>query len=134
MSKLWVFGGDIELITTTVSCQNEPTKAKLIQSLKVMDLDKNECTAFTQRFSIKSLPVSNSEVPSKVSLPNCGCLDSITLPELDADVGLLIGSDYSTTLQPRTSKQSQEGWPFANKTLLGWVVVSPTFPQVNEYD
>ena len=123
-------GGDVQLMTTTISCQNQPTKAKLVQNLKVLDLDENEYTVLTQCFSTKSLPVSNSEIPSKVDLSNCGYLDGIALPYLDADVGLLIGSDYPNILQPRAFKQSQEGGPFAYKTLLGWVVVGPTSPKL----
>ena len=57
-------------MTTSISSRNQPTKAKLVQNLKVLDLDKNECTVLTQCFSIKSLPVSNSEIPSKVDLSN----------------------------------------------------------------
>ena len=127
-------GRDVQLMTTTISSENQPTKAKLVQNLKVLDLDENECTVLTQSFSIKSLPVSNSEIPLKVDLSNCGYLDGIALPDIDADVELLIGSDYPKILQPRAFKQSQKGGPFAYKTLLGWVVVGPTSPQVNKYN
>ena len=57
-----------KLMTTTISCQKSPMKAKLVQNLKVLDLDENKCVALTQCFSIKSLPVSNSQIPSNVDL------------------------------------------------------------------
>ena len=44
LSKLKVTICNVQLMTTTISSQNQSTKAKLVQNLKVWDMDENECT------------------------------------------------------------------------------------------
>ena len=47
LAKLKVTGCDVLLMTTTISGQNQPRKAKFIQNLMVLDLDEYECTVLT---------------------------------------------------------------------------------------
>ena len=49
------------------------------------------------------------------------------MPKLNANVGLLIGCNYSQVLQPLEVIPSQNGGPYALKTLLGWSVIGPRF-------
>ena len=47
------------------------------------------------------------------------------IPNIDADVGLLIGSDAPEILEPKQVIPSQNGGPYATRTTLGWVVNGP---------
>ena len=44
---------------------------------------------------------------------------------IDADVGLLIGSEESRALEPREIKSGNHGEPYSTRTDLGWVVNGP---------
>ena len=52
-------------------------------------------------------------------------LSGIEIKSIDADIGLLIGSDVPQALQPCEIRQSQNGGPFATRTALGWVLNGP---------
>ena len=86
----------------------------------------------SQWFSIKSLPIFESEISSKVNLSKWGYVDQIPVRDLDAKVGLLIGSDYPQVLQPHEVVRSQNNGPFAYRTLLGWVVTKPSYLEAIE--
>lgn len=47
------------------------------------------------------------------------------IPNIDVDVGLLIGSDIPVILKPKQVIPSQNGGPYATRTTLGWVVNGP---------
>ena len=99
----------------------------LIQNLT----DENEHVVLSQCFSIKSLPISKSKISSKVDLSKWGYLYQIPVHDLDAKVGLLIGSDYPQVLQPHEVVRSRNNGTFTYRTLLGWVVTGPSFSRSN---
>ena len=48
------------------------------------------------------------------------------IPNIEADVGLLIGSDDAPEiLEPKQVIPSQNGGPYATRTTLSWVVNGP---------
>ena len=47
------------------------------------------------------------------------------MPEIDAEVGLLIGSDVPEALQPFEVRPSENGGPFATRTVFGWLLNGP---------
>ena len=49
------------------------------------------------------------------------------MPKVNANVGLLIGCNYPQVLQPLEVISSQNGGPYALKTLLEWSVIGPRF-------
>lgn len=52
-------------------------------------------------------------------------LKGINVQQIEAAIGLLIGSDVPQALQPMEFKASKNGGPFATRTMLGWVINSP---------
>ena len=48
------------------------------------------------------------------------------------EVSLLIGANCVRSLEPREVISSQNGSPYALKTLLGWCVVGPMINQTKE--
>ena len=131
LNELNVTGREVRLKTTTIAGCNVATNSMLIQNLTVSDFNENEHVVLPQCFSIKSLPISESEISSKVDLSDWNYLDQIPVHNLDAQVGLLIGSDYPQILQPHEVIRSQNSGPFAYRTLLGWVVTGPNFSRDN---
>ena len=104
------------------------TNAQLIQNLEeVCDFNENEHVVLSQCFSFKSLPILKNEIPTKLDASNWVYLNHISMPKLNANVGLLIGCNYPQVLQPLEVIPSQNGGPYALKTLLGWSVIGPRF-------
>ncbi len=52
-------------------------------------------------------------------------MNGINLESIQADIGLLIGSNVLQALQPCEIRQSQNGGPFATRTVLRWVLNGP---------
>ena len=52
-------------------------------------------------------------------------LKDINLPNIDAEVELLMGSDVLKALEPQEVKRSEDGGPYAVRTLLGWTINGP---------
>jgi hypothetical protein len=44
---------------------------------------------------------------------------------VDAEVGLLIGSDVPEALEPKETIKSQGRGPYATRTIFGWIINSP---------
>ena len=59
-------------------------------------------------------------------------LVGIEIPQIDADVGLLIGSDVPEALQPLEVRRSNNGGPFAARTIFGWVLNGPLGRTLNQ--
>lgn len=68
------------------------------------------------------MPVNTTYKIKKENLTNWSYLDQIDIPEIQAEVELLIGTNASKLLEPWEVVNSQGDGPFAIKTLLGWVV------------
>lgn len=70
----------------------------------------------------KTMPVSASNITNNEFLRKWPYLDHIHIPEIPAEVELLIGTNAYQLLEPWEVVNSQGDGPFAIKTLLGWVV------------
>ena len=127
LNELNVTGRYVQLTTTTISNRNVATNAQLIQNLEVCDFNENEHVGLSQCFSLKSLPILKNEIPTKLDASNWDYLNHISMPKLNANVGLLIGCNYPQVLQPLEVIPSQNGGPYALKTLLGWSVIGLRF-------
>lgn len=73
-------------------------------------------------YTQKTMPVSTSNITSTEFLRKWPYLDHIHIPEIPAQVELLIGTNASQLPEPWEVVNSQGDGPFAIKTLLGWVV------------
>ena len=76
-------------------------------------------------FSTPVLPISSESVPRQEDVDRWSHLKGIRIAEIDARVGLLIGHDVPKALEPKEVKESQDGGPYATRTLLGWAINGP---------
>ena len=76
-------------------------------------------------FSTPKLPVSSESVLRQEDVDRWPHLKGVTVAEINADVGLLIGHDVPKALEPKEVRESQNGGPYAAKTLLGWASNGP---------
>ena len=60
-------------------------------------------------------------------------LMGIDLPRIEAEIGLLIGSDVPRAMKPKEVRQSNNGGPFAMRTILGWMLSGPLGRKETKY-
>jgi hypothetical protein len=68
------------------------------------------------------LPISRGHIPTNNDLAHWSHLDGISLPEIDSDVGLLIGNNVPDAYTPLELKTGPRGSPHGARSLLGWIV------------
>ncbi|KAK3710896.1 hypothetical protein QZH41_016322 [Actinostola sp. cb2023] len=65
-------------------------------------------------------------------MSTAGHILGIKIPSIEAEIGLLIGSDAPQILQPKEVRESENGGPYATLTVLGWVLNGPLGREKNK--
>ena len=91
----------------------------------MFDLDRNNFVELPLLISKKELPLSTEDIPTQKDVERWPHLRGLNIPQLDVSVGLLIGNDNHTLLEPRDAMSSQDGGPYAVRTTLGWAINCP---------
>ena len=104
--------------------ENSAVDCSLV-SLQISDLNRSRFIDLPMVFSRPNLPISTNTISKQEDVSHWPYLQGINIPEINAEIGLLIGSDVPQALQPIKVRQSRNGGPFATKTALGWVLNGP---------
>ena len=123
-NQLNVSGSSTNLSLTTIQGENTPVQCSLV-SLVVSDLNDMNHVDLPMVYSRPSLPISPDAIGKEEDIHRWPHLKGLSLPEIDAEIGLLIGSDVPEALQPIEVRPSENGGPFATKTVFGWVLNGP---------
>ena len=94
-----------------------------VVSLEVLDLVGENLFELPVVFTRPSLPVTTESSANQQDVQRWQYLSEVKIPNIDADVSLLIGSDTPEILEPKQVIPSQNGGPYATRTTLGWVVI-----------
>eukprot|EP00794_Sanderia_malayensis_P011533 gene11533-12724_t len=124
LQELNVEGKKTKLSLTTIQNENVPTHCSVV-NLEIYDLSKKNLVELPKVFSTPSLPISTSSISRQVDVDRCPHLKGIHVKNINADIGLLIGSDVPEALQPKEVRESRNGGQFASRTMLGWVLNGP---------
>ena len=84
-----------------------------VVNLEILDLNEEHMVELRKVFSRPNLPISRENVANQHVVDRWPRLRGIDIPSVDAEVGLLIGSDVPEALQPREVRKSKDGDPFA---------------------
>ena len=87
-----------------------------------MDLDEQHVIPLPVLFSKDRIPVTRSHTPINDDIRSWPHLRDINLPQIDADVGLLIGNNIPDVTIPLEVKLGPHGSPHAFRLPLGWTV------------
>lgn len=71
------------------------------------------------------MPVTPRSIPKQNDLMHWAYLSKVTIPSISSKVELLFGMNAPHLLEPWEIINSQNGGPYAVKTVLGWVVNGP---------
>ena len=96
-----------------------------LTGLTISDLDENVFIELPALYTRPGIPVSKDDIPKQVDVDRWPYLSGVSLPDVEAGVGLLIASDVPMALDPLEVKHSQDGGPYASRTSLGWVINGP---------
>ena len=113
---------EIDISTTTLTDSNKQERVYILRGLKIMDMSQSDCFTLNPLFSTKGLPVS-SDIPKPQDIVMLSDFDEIWLPEVNADVGLLMGNDNPHALCPIETLSTKNGY-YAIKTTVGCRVVN----------
>ena len=76
-------------------------------------------------YSRPSVPLSTAAIGTQEDGNRWPHLKGIDVPRMEAEIGLLIGSDVPQAMQPKEVRESKNGGPFAMRTVLGWMLSGP---------
>lgn len=122
--RLNLSGKKTTLSLTTMEKENSKTNCQVV-SLEVLDLDEENLVELPVVFTRPSLPVTTESAASQMDIEKWRYLSQVKIPDIDANVGLLIGSNAPEILEPKQVIPSQNGGPYATRTTLGWMVNGP---------
>ena len=124
MNQLKAAGKRTTLSLTTMTQEDRPVESSIVR-LELFDLQEENFIDLPKVFSTVKLPVSKENMATQQDAEKWSHLRDIEIPEIDAEVSLLIGSDVPQALGPLEIRRGQRGEPYATRTALGWVVNGP---------
>lgn len=92
-----------------------------MNELEISSLNGKRYYSLPNVYTQKTMLVSTTNIIKKENL-KWSYLDHIAIPEIHAEVELLIGTNTSKLLEPWKVVNSQGEGPISNRTLIGWVV------------
>lgn len=105
--------------------QEKVVDSGIASYLEIAGLDSDVYCEIPKLFIQHEMPVDRSNIPQQQDLGKWPHLKHLCLPEIDADVEILIGTNVPSALEPLEVIRSVDGGPFAVKTMLGWTVNGP---------
>ena len=124
LNQLDLDGKRTTLSLTTLENVNTAVECSFV-NLEVFDLQEENLIELSNVFSRPRLPISKDSIANQNDVDRWPYLTGVEIPQIDAEVGLLIGSDVPEALQPLEVRRSINGGPFATRTVLGWVLNGP---------
>jgi hypothetical protein len=96
-------------------------KTYKIQGLEIMSLDQKNSIQLLAIYSKDKIPVSKLHIPTMEDLQKWPHLHDIDLPQIDSDIGLLIGNNITDVCSPLEVRVGPAGTPYATRSALGWI-------------
>ena len=122
MKKLVVDSTNVKISLSTLEKKNSAVDSYLIWDLLESDLDENHFVHLPKLYTRPEIPGSKNDIPTQEDVDQWPHLDGVFIPQVDAEVRLLIAGDVLKALDPIEVKQRQNGGPFATRTCMGWGV------------
>lgn len=134
--KLNVKGKPTRLLLSTMG-QNEPEEQKVINSyvisdLEVCGLEDTKYIDLPKVYTHSSIPVHTNNIPKQSDIEEWPYLKQVHLPELKAEVGLLIVANCPKAIEPWHIINSRDGGLYAVKTAIGWIVSGPMRKELDD--
>ena len=97
----------------------------LVRDLVISDLDEDKFIALPVLYTRTEIPVTKDDILTQEDADLWPHLGRVYLPNVSAEISLLIASDIPKALDPLKVKHSEHGGPYASRTHIGWVINGP---------
>lgn len=124
MNKLKLSGRKTDILLRTMN-EEKPVSTYVVSGLEVSSLSGDEFIDLPDAFTQKTIPVGKENIPQQKDLERWPHLKEIKLPQIEADIGLLIGANVPKAMEPWEVVSSVGNGPYAVRTKLGWTVNGP---------
>lgn len=124
MKELSLQGPKTHIMLCTMG-QEKVVESQILTGLEVSRLNSNQFVELPETFTQETIPVSKNNIPTQRDIERWDYLKDIRIPELEAEVEILIGTNAPKLMEPWEIINSKGDGPFAVKTLLGWVINRP---------
>lgn len=91
MNDLKVNGRKTDMLVKTMN-EEKPVSTYVVSSLEVSSLSGEEFFELPDVFTHKTITVGKENIPQQIDLEMWSHLKDIKLPQIEADIGLLIGA------------------------------------------
>ncbi|XP_035657338.1 uncharacterized protein LOC118403009 [Branchiostoma floridae] len=122
--QLKTSGRKTKLKLNTIN-DTKAVQSEVLHDLEVMDLKGENTIPIATAYTQKKIPASKTNIITTKDLTAWPYLNEVDVPQIDAEIGLLIGNNVPKAVEPWQVVHSQGGGPYAIRTVLGWSVNGP---------
>ena len=116
--RLGVERTKVKISLSTLEKKNSPVESYLMQDLVVSNLHENSFVRLSALFTRPAIPVCEEDIPTQECVNQWPHLDGVSIPHIDAEVRLLIGSDLLEALDSIKIRHSENGDPVHQERAL----------------
>lgn len=124
MTELNLCGRTVNITTTTMG-EQRVVRRNVVTDLEVIGLNDNDFIKLTEVFSQRAIPVSKDHIPQQEEVDQWPHLKGVQVPCINAEIGLLIGTNVPKALEPQGIIHNVNEGSYAVRTALGWMVNGP---------
>ena len=127
----------VKLKLSTMTSRKTVVTCKRLKGLQIRGLFSSKKITVPTTYTREFIPANRTHIPTTETAkewPHLVHLVEHIAPQMECEIGLLIGYNCPEALMPREVVIGEENQPFAQKTDLGWSIVSYGEPKENEGD
>ncbi|XP_077978758.1 uncharacterized protein LOC144434177 [Glandiceps talaboti] len=111
-------------VKITLDTMGKPftTDTYIVEGLEVCDLQCKNTVELPKIYSKDKIPVSQHNIPAQKDIMEWPHLQEVDLPQIDAEVGQLIGNNVANAYTPLQTLTGPSNSPHATRTRLGRIV------------
>lgn len=116
----------VKLKISTITSKTKIVSSSKLKDLQVRGIYSEKRIKLPTRYTRDYIPANRSHIPTNKTAENWSHLkhlSKVMSPELDCEVGLLIGYNCPQALLPLAVVSGDRDQPFAQKSLLGWSII-----------
>ncbi|XP_032425349.1 uncharacterized protein LOC116724101 isoform X1 [Xiphophorus hellerii] len=117
----------VKLKLSTMSSKKTTVPCTKLEALQIRGLFSKKKLTVPVAYTRDFIPANRSHIPTPDTARSWPHLEHLTehiAPPLDCDIGLLLGYNCTQALMPREVICGEENQPYAQKTDLGWSIIS----------
>lgn len=124
MRELNVTGRKTHILLKTMG-EKRIVSSHILSGLEVSSLGCNDFLTLPDTYSQKTIPASADNIPLQEDVDKWPHLQQVKIPKIDAEIGLLIGTNAPKAIEPWQVIASVNDGPYAVRTRLGWTINGP---------